>query len=188
MINKQHFNTLKKELKDLRQKREKIIQDSREIITLSKQIIHALHRNESKSLNSLIKRIKNKVKNLSRQHLDTDINKVALQEYVEALAYYHFIKYKKLISKSALKVDAESYLLGLADLSGELVRRAGAEIIRRNHKEAERIKKFVNLLYGEFIKLELRSSDLRKKSDALRWNLKKLEEIMLDFTRAIRRR
>ena len=188
MINKRHFSTIRKELKGLVKKREGVIQGSREIITLSKQIIYGIHRNDLRSIVPLIKKIKNKVKSLPRQHFDTDINKVALQEYVEALAYYHFIKYKKLISKSALKVDAEAYLLGLADLSGELVRRAGAEIIRRNYKEAERIKKFVNLLYGEFIKLELRGSDLRKKADALRWNLKKLEEIMLDFTRAIRRR
>src|SRR3989344_3735484 len=132
--------------------------------------------------------IKNKVKKIPKHALDTDINRVALQEYVEAMAYHHFVKYKKLISKSKLKVDAESYLLGLADLSGELVRRAGAEIIRKNYKEAERIKKFVNLLYGEFLGLDLRGSDLRKKSDALRWNLKKLEETMLDFTRAIRGR
>ena len=169
MIDRKHFEALKKELKQFGIKREHAIRDSREVINLSKQIIHYIHRNEFKRTNALISR-------------------VALQEYVEAMAYHHFVKYKKLISKSKLKVDAESYLLGLADLSGELVRRAGAEIIRKNYKEAERIKKFVNLLYGEFLGLDLRGSDLRKKSDALRWNLKKLEETMLDFTRAIRGR
>ena len=188
MINKGQFGAIKKELIQLSKKREEVIQDSREIINLSKQIIHAVHRNDFKPLNFLIKKIKNKVKNIPGHQPDTDINRVALQEYVEAMAYYYFIKSKSLISKSALKVDAESYLLGLADLSGELVRRAGAEIIGRIYKEAERIKKFVNLLYGDFIKFDLRGSELRKKSDALRWNLKKLEEIMLDFTRAIRRR
>lgn len=188
MINKGQFGAIKKELINLSKKRERIMQDSREVINLSKQIIHTVHRDDFKPLKPLIKKMEGKVKNILKSPLDLDINRVALQEYVEAMAYYHFIKYKTLISKSTLKVDAEAYLLGLADLSGELVRRAGAEIIRRNHKEAERIKKFVNLLYGEFIKFDLRGSELRKKSDALRWNLKKLEEIMLDFTRAVRRR
>jgi len=178
MIDRKHFEALKKELKQFGIKREHAIRDSREVINLSKQIIHYIHRNEFKRTNALISKIKNKVKKIPKHALDTDINRVALQEYVEAMAYHHFVKYKKLISKSKLKVDAESYLLGLADLSGELVRRAGAE----------RIKKFVNLLYGEFLGLDLRGSDLRKKSDALRWNLKKLEETMLDFTRAIRGR
>lgn len=188
MISRKQFDSVKKELKHFAKKREEIIKNSRDIISISKQIIYGIHRNEINKVNPLIKKIKAKVKSIPKERFDTDINRIALQEYVEAIAYHHFVKTKKLISKAALKVDAESYLLGLADLSGELVRRAGSEIIRRNYKEAEKIKRFVNLLYGEFLRLELRGSELRKKADALRWNLKKLEETMLDFTMAIRRR
>ena len=43
-------------------KREKVIQLSREIITLSKQIIYAAQRNDLASASSAIKNIKTKVK------------------------------------------------------------------------------------------------------------------------------
>ena len=37
-------------------------------------------------------------------------------------------------------------------------------------------------IYGEFLKLHLRNGELRKKSDAIKWNLKKLEEVMYDIS------
>src|SRR3989344_3489795 len=86
----------------------------------------------------------------------------------------------RLPSKSELKVDSECYLMGLSDLTGELVRRAANEIINKDLDSAFKIRKFVNDLYGEFIQLDIRNGDLRRKADAVRWNLKKLEDVIFD--------
>ena len=184
MIDKEDFLSIRKEMKDIENKRESIIQISREIITVSKQIIYAAQRNDLKEAQLLIKDIKEKIKKLKKVYiaLDTNINAVALQEYVEAIAFFEFVKNKKIPTKKSLGVSAEDYLCGLCDLTGELVRKAVYDVIHKNYKEAENIKELVHDIYGEFLKLHLRNGELRKKSDSIKWNLKKLEEVMYDIS------
>src|SRR3989338_3960973 len=111
MINRNDFSRIRKEMHAADAKREEVIQLSREIITLSKQIIYAAQRNDLKSADSAI-----------------------------------------------------------------------YDVIHKNFNEAEKIKELVHDIYGEFLKLHLRNGELRKKSDSIKWNLKKLEEVMYDIS------
>ena len=183
MLNRQEFAKIRKEIEDFDRRRESIIQLSREIINLSKRIIYSLHRNDIKEAADYIKQIDKKKFILDKNNifLDTNINKAAYQEYVEALAYFHFIKNKKIPSKSSLKVSTDDYLMGLCDLTGELGRKAVNEVIKNNFKKAFEIKELVEEIYGEFLKFNLRNSELRKKSDAIKWNLQKLEDLVFDI-------
>ena len=181
MLNKKEFDNIRKDLKTFEIKRENVIALSRDIIHISKQIIYALHRSDMKSASKGVNEIKKLKKKLPNKKFDTDIDKVAWQEYVEALTYYHFLKSGKIPTRAALKVDTESYLLGLCDLSGELVRKAVNEVIKKNNKQAIKIKNLVEEIYGEFLKLNLRNGDIRRKSDQIKYNLKKLENIAYDI-------
>ena len=152
MLDKKEFEKIRKEIADFDIKRESIIQKSREIINLSKRIIYALHRNDIKSASMYVKDIEKNKKSLSGSiQLDTNINQTALQEYAEALCYYHFIKNKKIPTSAYLKIDNVSYLMGLCDLTGELVRKAVNEAIRKNFKQTMEIKNLVEEIYGEFL-------------------------------------
>ena len=184
MINKSEFSKIREEMHKADLKREEVIQLSREIISVSKQVIYAAQRNDLKEAEPAIKNIKNKIRKLKNVNMitDTNINSVAFQEYVEAVAFYEFVKNKKIPTKKSLGVSAEDYLSGLCDLTGELVRKAIFDVIHRKFDEAERIKNLVNDIYGEFLKLHLRNGELRKKSDSIKWNLKKLEEVMYDVS------
>ena len=184
MLNKKEFGKIRHEMHNLDLKREAIIQTSREIITISKQIIYAAQRNDLDEAASAIKKIKDKVKKLRKVNIstDTNINSVAFQEYVEAVAFYEFVKNKKIPTKASLGVNAEDYLSGLCDLTGELVRKAVYDVIHKKFDEASKIKELVHDIYGEFLKLHLRNGELRKKSDSIKWNLKKLEEVMYDIS------
>ena len=183
MLSKNEFNKIRQEMHKIDLKREEIIQLSREIITVSKQIIYAAQRNELEEAEKSIKIIREKIKKLKKVNIpaDTNINSVAFQEYVEAIAFYEFVKNKKIPTKASLGVSAEDYLSGLCDLTGELVRKAIYDVIHKKFGEAERIKELVHDIYGEFLKLHLRNGELRKKSDSIKWNLKKLEEVMYDI-------
>ena len=182
MLNKKDFDRIRKEIEDSDIKRESLIQTSREVINISKKIIYALHRNDVKDASSYLKEIEGKKKVLGTNvWLDTNINQVALQEYAEALCYYHFVKSKKIPTASSLKIDNENYLMGLCDLTGELGRKAVNEVIKKNFRQAEQIRELVDEIYGEFLKLNLRNSELRKKSDQIKWNLKKLEDIVFEL-------
>ena len=184
MLNKSEFSKIREEMHKIDAKREEVIQTSREIINLSKQVIYAVQRSEMKEADSAVKNIKNKIKKLKKIKIatDTNINSVAFQEYVEAIAFYEFVKNKKIPTRQNLGVSAEDYLSGLCDLTGELVRKAVYDVIHKKFDEASKIKELVHDIYGEFLKLHLRNGELRKKSDSIKWNLKKLEEVMYDIS------
>ncbi|MBS3152005.1 hypothetical protein J4230_01200 [Candidatus Woesearchaeota archaeon] len=182
MLNKSEFEAIRKELNEFEAKREETIQVSREIITLSKQIIYSVHRGDLNGALKLIKDIKNKIKLLDkRKNYDTGISGVAFQEYVEAITFYELIKNEKLPTKKELDVEVEAFLSGLADLTGELGRKAVHDAIKKDFKSVLRIKEVVEDIYGEFLKFDLRNGELRKKSDAIKWNLNKLEDMVFSL-------
>src|SRR3989338_6320047 len=183
MLDKKEFEKIRREMEAFEAKREAIIQKSRVIINTSKKIIYALHRNDIKSAEQYVKEIKKKKESLGSLNIrfDTDIDHTALQEYAEALCYYHFIKDKKIPSSSALKIDNESYLMGLCDLTGELVRKAVNDVINQKVESAVEIKELVDEIYGESLQFNLRNGELRKKSDQIKWNLKKLEDVVFEL-------
>lgn len=182
MISKNEFMEIRKELKAFEEKREEVIRKSRDIIMLSKQIIYSAQRGELKKAETLCASIRKAVKELPSGNYDTDMEKVAVQEYVEAVCFFEFVKNRKLLARKELEVNTENYLLGLCDLTGELVRQAVNAAINKRNEEALQIKEFVEELYGEFLQFDLRGGQLRKKADSIKWNLKKLEDLALDIS------
>lgn len=182
MINKNEFIGIRKDLKDFEEKREETIRKSRDIIMLSKQIIYSTQRNELKKAEELCEEIRKLVKELPSGNYDTDMETVAVQEYVEAVCFYEFVKNKKLLTRKELGVITGDYLLGLCDLTGELVRQAVNAVINKRYDEAIEIKEFVSEIYGEFLQFDLRGGQLRKKADSIKWNLRKLEDLALGIS------
>lgn len=180
MLNKKEFSNIRKEMEKTENLRENIIALSRDIIQISKKIIYSIHRNNLKEASKYVKDIKIKKTKLDKinKYVDANINKVAYQEYVEAMCYYGFVKDKKIPTKSSLKVETEDFLLGLCDLTGELERKAVNSIINKQFKQVIEIKELVEEIYGEFLKFNLRNGELRKKSDSIKWNLKRIEDVI----------
>lgn len=183
MAERKEFLAIRKELEVFEKRREETILTSRDIIRISKQIIYSVHRNDLDNAEKLIKEIKLKIKNLDKtKNYDTGISFVAFQEYVEAVAFYELIKSNRLLGKKELDVDVEAYLAGLADLTGELGRKAVHDAIKKDFDSVLRIKETVEDIYGEFLNFDLRNGELRKKSDAIKWNLNKLEDLVLSLS------
>ena len=186
MLDKKDFAKIRKKLSDYDKQRELLIKKSRDVLKLSKQLIYATHRKDFKETSNLLKDLKNERDNLDKiTSFNTKLeyegsHSEAMQEYVEAMAYYSFIKNKKIPSQSSLKVNEADYLMGICDLTGELARKA-VTIAHKDKKQVEKIKYLVEEIFGEFLKLNLRNGNLRKKSDSIKWNLKKLEEVMYDI-------
>ena len=183
MLNKKEFVKIRKELDKAEKLRESVIQGSREAIRLSKQIIYALHRNDVKKAASLVKKIKSRIKSISSEDCGTGMRRVALQEYTEALALYSFVKFKKIPARAELGVETESYLIGLCDLTGELMRMAVNKAIMKKYDDVLEIKELVDTIYGEFLQFDLRNSELRKKSDQIKWNLQKLGDMVYNIAK-----
>lgn len=187
MIDKKDFEEMKSEIEAFDEKRDRIIKDSRNVLKLSKQIIYSLHRSETKEAEKLLSDIKKELENLKKhaekhpELLYLPAYKVAFQEYVEAAAYYNWIKSKKLATRKELGVSSDAYLLGICDLTGELVRKAINSAIKQEYNSAFEIKEFVSELYGLLLKFDFRNGELRKKFDSIKYDLKKLEDLVLEL-------
>ncbi|MBT3721417.1 hypothetical protein HN789_06810 [archaeon] len=175
------FLRLRKDLKKKDELREKSIINSRPITKHSKQAIYAIHRNDLGQAEILIKEAKKGIRELEKLNYFTGAYNAALQEYAEAITYFDYVKTGKLTSDETLNMDAENYLLGICDLTGELGRRAVFSVVNEKYEEVEKIWKFCSKIYEEFLKFEFRNSELRKKSDSIKWNLKKIEEILYEL-------
>ena len=178
MLDKNYSKELSKELKDADERREKVIQLSRDIIKESKIVIYSLQRGEKTDL----KRIQSQVKNLKRES-QTGIEDTAIQEYVEAACFYSFLEKNKIPTHTELEVDIDSYLMGLSDLTGELLRKAVKDVIEHKYDDAKKITSLVEEIYGLFLQLDLRNGPIRQKADSIKWNLQKLEHLVLDISR-----
>ncbi|MBS3176112.1 hypothetical protein J4457_02655 [Candidatus Woesearchaeota archaeon] len=179
-LNEKEFLDIEKHLELQDKKREEVISESRIIIKLSKEIIYALHRHDIASAKKAVVEITKNVKNLP-DHASTNMSSVARQEYVEALGFFHFVADKRIPTRKELGVDATDYLLGLCDLTGEVMRRGVNSVINKNYKEAMHCRDLVEEIYDQFMKFDLPNSELRKKSDAIKWNLRKLEDVAYDI-------
>jgi predicted translin family RNA/ssDNA-binding protein len=187
MLNKKEFDEIRKDMAEFDKQREQVIKKSREIVKLSKLVIYAVHRDTIDKAAEHVKEIKKCVDELNTavenkpKLVYSGSFKVAIQEFVEAVCYFEFVKNKKVPSHKELGVGSEYYLLGLCDLTGELVRKAVNEGINANYKQVVEIKELVADIYGEFIKMDITDGELRKKYDAIKYDLKKLEDLVLEL-------
>ena len=182
MIN---FTKLRKEIQDYDAERENLIKKSRDVLKLSKQIIYAVHRDDLTEAVKLIKEIEAEKKKLdttakhSRKMGSEGSYKVAIQEYAEALLYYHFVKTGVLVD---LAVDTEHFILGFGRSSWG----TGAQgtVFLNGKGEVEKVIKIrdeVDMMYGELLKFDFRDNEVRRKFDAVKYDLRKLEDLVLDL-------
>jgi predicted translin family RNA/ssDNA-binding protein len=187
MLNKNDFKEMRKEFNSFDDNRETTIKKSRDILKLSKQVIYAVHRGELKEASKLISKIEAEKKKADaivagNSKLESiGAYRVAIGEYVEAMLYYSFIKSKKILTHKFLKVSTEHYLFGLIDLTGELGRKAVQLAGKGNFKEVAAIRDAVSEIYGALLKFDFRDSDMRRKFDSVKYDLKKLEDLVLEL-------
>ena len=180
-IQEEEFSRMRDELSQADEYREEAIQTSRDLIKTSKQVIFGLHRGEMEKATGKAEEMKALLDRLNGYHHYTGLQTTARQEYVEAVAYLVFVRENRLITPAECGVDTEEYLLGLCDLTGELMRRAVNEVIQGREENVQDIHDLVANLYGQFLQFNLRNSELRKKSDSIKWNLTKIEDVLYNL-------
>ena len=111
----------------------------------------------------------------------------AFQEYTEAHVLLNLVKNGKFVDPEKIRVPSTSYLLGLADVVGELRRRTLDSLRRGNLKNAEKSLENMEFIHDALMGLEKapRSvSELRRKSDVAR---RVIEATRGDVTMEVRR-
>jgi translin len=185
MLDRRDAAAIRRELDLLSRGKIEVMKQGREVVKSSKQLIFSIHRGDMKSASRFLKQI-----NGQRRLLDKLANTErlrsyhpytnALQEYVEAAAYYHVMADNRIPTRVQLKADAETYLSGLSDLTGELMRKGVDDMVNERFEHAVLMRDTVAEIYGLILSLDMDGGEARRKSDAVKWNLAKLEDLVYD--------
>jgi predicted translin family RNA/ssDNA-binding protein len=181
MINKKFIEKLRKDYQKSEGERRQIISLSNIVLHDSKRIIFALHRNEIQGAESKFKEIESILQKLDKQFGHNRIvaegaYKASVEEYVEAKMFYFVLKGKKIDNIKEVNLDVDSYLGGICDLTGELLRHAVNEAAAGNFKKPGEIKKIIGDIMAELVTFDLTGYQ-RTKYDQARGNLRKIEQI-----------
>ncbi len=185
MLNKKAFQELREYMEKFDALREQLIAQSRVVLKSSKAAIYAAHRGDMKDADKLLadgKAIIKKIDKLLAQdaHLaNTGAYADALEEYAEAACYVYYLKNKQIPTASQIGIDADVYLPALSDVVGELVRKAINSAIKGDYNTALEIKEVVEEIYAELMLFDWRNIPARKKFDAIKYGLEKLEDLSL---------
>jgi translin len=187
MLDKKDFKAILEDFNQADNQRELIIKKTRDVLKLSKQLIYSIHREDLDSAKAFAKDIRKAFGELiaitekSPELKYSGSYRISAQEYVEALCYFGFVAENKIPNHTELKVDSGSYIMGLCDLTGELVRKAINDAIKGRWDSALKIKEVVEEIYGELLQFDFRDSELRKKFDGIKYDLKRLDEVALNI-------
>lgn len=186
---KAEFDAIKESLDEFDKEREVVIKESRGILKNAKQAIYALHRGETAKAKELLDAAKNIKEVLEKKvannpKLKTGAFSHSCEEYAEALSFLIFLEENRLATRKEMRVTVEEYLGGLADLTGELGRMAVVKATAREEKTVKAIKDFTEELFGQFVRLDFRNGELRRKYDSMKYNLQKMERVLYELTLA----
>ncbi|PKI64449.1 hypothetical protein CRG98_015174 [Punica granatum] len=195
-------------LNNLNDKRERVVKASRDITMSSKKVIFQVHRMSKYNKEEVLEKAEKDLAAVTNQYVSRLVKELqgsdfwklrrayspgVVQEYVEAATLCKFCKTGTLLnldemnatlfplsdpSQEPLQINVLDYLLGLADLTGELMRLAIGRISDGELEYAEKICKFVREIHRKLtlvVPLMDDSDDMKKKMDTMLQSVMKIE-------------
>jgi len=171
------FVTIDKNLATIDSIREEILQQIRQIVRIAAETIKAVHREEWQIAEKNILEMKTSLQNTRNRVNNHEILvrrnyiEIAEQEYAEATLLYHLLHDKQLKDPSNLDIPDLSWLLGLADVAGELRRHCLDAIRKGDIPRAENVLDLMEEIYRQLFSLDYPkglTGNLREKTDTIR--------------------
>lgn len=168
---------IQKELVKKEEVREEIQSDMRRATRLSKQAILFTHQNRFDDAKKLLREageLLGKLKKFSRKHSDlvyASLVDAAFQEYAEAHMLLELVEKDQFIAPEEIGVPLISYVLGVADVIGELRRRVLDSLRSGDVGTSDKCLQLMEYIYAEMIAMDdayLLIPGLRRKCDVAR--------------------
>jgi len=169
-------------------KREKILKDSRDVISNCSKAIVSVHTGDPKSAELLIFKAREGLKNLrdiSKGEMDRYLTSPET-EFVEAETIYRLALGRQIPGMEDLNVQPESYVLGLLDAVGEARRRLYDSVRIGKLDEAERLFETMESFYVLIKPLAIFDHvvpGLRRKLDVARGILEDARSLLTEESR-----
>jgi translin len=175
-------------LKDVQERREKLIKGTRDVILLCSKSIIALHHGDPEEAKHNMQKAKLMLEEF-RGHARNDLSRylaVPEQELVEAHALLAVMENKKIPSISDVGVAGESYLTGLLDCVGEIKRLVYDRMRSGKAEDAEKLFATMEEIYGSvypFAAYDNIVPGLRKKLDVARMLIEDIRAVVTEESR-----
>jgi len=185
MINSKFLVQLKKEYRAQESERRQIGSAANNILFQAKKTIFALQRQEfslgQEKLEEIAKNLKDLEKKFGSKRLNQEgTYKAAVEEYLEAYTFNRVINGKKIDKVTGLNLNHASYLGGICDLIGELVRYATNQAAKGKFEAVAKIKTEAEDIMSGLLDFDM-TAYLRTKYDQARGHLRKLEQMAYDI-------
>ncbi len=185
MINKKFVQQLKKDYAKNGSERRQIISLSNIVLHDSKRVIFSLHRGDIKKAEESLREIEKILTDLDKKFghcrlADEGSYKAGVEEYIEAKMFYLVSTEQKVDKLKNMNMDVDSYLGGICDLTGEMVRKAVNQAAAGNMKEVEKMKEGINEIMAELVEFDM-TGYLRTKYDQAKNNLRKMEQVAYEI-------
>jgi len=175
-------------LKDVQERREKLIKGTRDVILLCSKSIIALHHGDPEEAKHNMQKAKLMLEEF-RGHAKNDLSRylaVPEQELVEAHALLAVMENKKIPSIGDVGVAGESYLTGLLDCVGEIKRLVYDRMRSGKAEDAEKLFATMEEIYGSvypFAAYDNIVPGLRKKLDVARMLIEDIRAVVTEESR-----
>jgi translin len=175
-------------LKDVQDRREKLIKGTRDVVMLCSKSIVSLHHNQPDDAKAKIGQAKEMLVEF-RRYAQEDLYRyisVAEQELVEAYALRAVIENAPIPSMEDLDVTGPSYLTGLLDCVGEIKRLVYDRMRSGNEEDAEKLFAMMEEIYNAIYPLAVYDnivSGLRKKLDVARMLIEDIRAVVTEESR-----
>ena len=147
---KRSLKSLESHLSDQLMRRDKVLKESRDVISASSRAIIDVHTGKMKDAELEIAKAKTLLASLKKSS-DGSVSRYLVSpeaELVEASAVFALAKDRPVPSMEALGASPEAYLLGLLDTVGELKRLVLDSILQRNLAKAKGYFEVMEELYS----------------------------------------
>jgi translin len=182
------LDEINRELRNIEERREILIKNTRDMVMLCSKSIIALHNNEMD--NACIKISQAKIMlDKFKEYAKTDLQKyiaVAEQEFVEAYVLKSIVEESSLPSKTELNVSSSSYLTGLLDCIGEVKRMVYDRMRTGKAEDATKLFAIMQDLYSivyTFAVYDNLIPGLRRKLDVSKMLIEDIRAVITEETR-----
>ncbi|KAJ6852312.1 translin-associated protein X [Iris pallida] len=204
---KEEFAKYANYLNEINDKRERVVKASRDVTINSKKVIFQVHRISKDNKEEVLMKAEQDLVAVTNQYMSKLVNELkgtdfwklrraytpAVQEYVEAATLCTFCKTGTLLNldemnatlqplsgkfAEPLQINVLDYLLGLADLTGELMRLAIGRISDGEIEYAQKICRFVRDIYRELtllVPIMDDNAEMKKKMEVMLQSVVKIE-------------
>ncbi len=185
MIEKKLLTILKDSYKQNESERRQIISASNDILFKAKKTIFAIQKGDNKSAENGLKEMEEAFKKLEKNFgenrlLREGAYKAAAEEYMEGKSFYSILKNGKVETVKDLSFNYETYLGGVCDMIGELVRYATNQAAAGKFSVISKMKKIAATSLEELADFDM-TGYLRTKYDQARGHLRKLEQMSYEI-------